>query len=423
MKAKQKKSKTSIRESRKQPVSKKTLLIVVLASLITLACLSVAGLFAFWAFVRSEAIAVFESTGENGYSLPPTAKPARFILATSESDEPLPLLGVPSVTPFSLPEPKDTLLPTPTSTLVVVATPTSTSTPIPTPTPEATATSLPVDTPAPLPTDTPVPAEIKHVVIISIDGMRPDAWEQANTPNLDTLRTKGAYYSSARSVQPSETMPNHSSMLSGMVPDKHGIFWNILYAEAPRINGPTLFSVSHDAGLSTAMIAGKPKLEYLVVPGSVDNFIGGEFTDVDVKNQAVALIQAGLPNILFIHLPDVDRVGHASGWMSPEQLQALAITDGFVGEIVAAIEAGGYLNSTLLIITTDHGGSGKGHQAPDKPENSIVPWLALGPNVPINVTLTGPINIYDTAATAAYALKLTIPEQWDGRPVMEIFID
>lgn len=393
----------------------------MLASLTIFVCLSLSGLLLFWTFVRTEAIAAFENTGENGRLLLPTAKPARFIVATSESDGPLPLLGVPSATPLLLPEPKDSPIPTPTSTLVIIPTPTSTSSPVPTPTPLAVVTSLPIDTPEQLPTETPVPAEIKHVIIISIDGSRPDAWEQANTPHLDALKARGAYYSSTKSVQPSETMPNHASMLGGMVPDKHGIFWNILYAEAPRINGPTLFSVGHDAGLSTAMVVGKPKLEYLVVPGSVDNLIAGELTDADVKDKAVEVIRAGLPNILFIHLPDLDRIGHAAGWMSPEQLQAMAVADGFVGEIVAAIEAGGYLNSTLLIITADHGGSGKGHAAPDMAANSIVPWLALGPNVRTNVTLPGPINIYDTAATAAYALKLAIPAQWDGQPVLEIF--
>jgi hypothetical protein len=50
-----------------------------------------------------------------------------------------------------------------------------------------------------------------------------------------------------------------------------------------------------------------------------------------------------------------------------------------------------------------------------------IPWLAVGPGIPQGVTLTSHINIYDTAATAAYALNLPIPDRWDGRPVPELF--
>jgi arylsulfatase A-like enzyme len=91
-----------------------------------------------------------------------------------------------------------------------------------------------------------------------------------------------------------------------------------------------------------------------------------------------------------------------------------------IGEVVAAIESGGYLNSTLLIITADHGGVELSHGG-DSPAETTIPWLAVGPGVPAGVTLNSPIVIYDTAATALYALKAPIPSEWDGRPVLELF--
>jgi len=106
--------------------------------------------------------------------------------------------------------------------------------------------------------------------------------------------------------------------------------------------------------------------------------------------------------------------------MSPNYLYAISYADGLVGEIVAALEREGYLNSTLLIITADHGGHGFEHGL-DCSEDRTIPWLAVGPGVPPGVTLTSHINIYDTAATAAYALELPIPERWDGQPILEIF--
>jgi phosphopentomutase len=186
------------------------------------------------------------------------------------------------------------------------------------------------------------------------------------------------------------------------------------------VNGPTLFNVAHDAGLSTMMVVGKLKLEYLVLPNSVDQFIGSDVTDMEVKNRAVGLIQAGLPAVLFIHFPDVDKAGHSTGWMSPGQMQTVTAADGLISQLVVALEGGGYLNSTLLIVTADHGGHDTTHGS-DSPEDTTIPWLAVGPGVPAGVLLTSHITTYDTAATALYALNLPIPEGWDGQPVMEIF--
>jgi arylsulfatase A-like enzyme len=209
-------------------------------------------------------------------------------------------------------------------------------------------------------------------------------------------------------------------MLSGMTPVKHGIYWNIDDPDLGKVKGPTLFSVVHEAGLSTAMVVGKLKLEHLNLPGSVDNFDYAGFTDRQVVREAVTVIQTDMPDLLFIHLPDVDSAGHALGWMSPGQLLAVSLTDRLIGEIVAALEAQGYLSQTLLIITADHGGSGFKHGS-DSPEDLTIPWLAVGPGVPAGVTLRSEIITYDTAATALYALGLPIPDSWDGRPVEEIF--
>jgi len=209
-------------------------------------------------------------------------------------------------------------------------------------------------------------------------------------------------------------------MLGGMSPAKHGIYWNSNDPDLGKINGPTLFSVAHEAGLSTAMVVGKPKLEHLVLPDSVDNYIYAGFTDRQVVNEAVTVIETSMPDLLFIHLPDVDSAGHALGWMSLGQLLALNLTDGLIGEIVAALETQRYLNQTLLIITADHGGSGFKHGS-DSPEDMTIPWLAVGPGVPAGITLQSEIVTYDTAATALVAFGLPIPETWDGQAVMEIF--
>ena len=304
--------------------------------------------------------------------------------------------------------------------------PTQTLPDTPTPQMVESPTRAAVETPAVALTDLapaipqPCPCGIEHVVIISIDGLRPDAMEQAETPILDTLRAAGAYTPRAQAVLPSVTLVNHASMLGGMNPEKHGIYWNVNDPELGKINGPTLFSVAHTAGLRTAMVVGKPKLEHLVLPGSVDIYDYAGFTDGQVVNHALPLIEAGLPDLLFIHLPDVDSAGHTVGWMSRFQLIVISRTDGFIGDLIAALEAGDYLDQTLLIITSDHGGVDRRHGS-DSPEEVTIPWLAVGPGVPAGVILESDIVGYDTAATASYALHLPLPDTWDGRPVLEIF--
>ena len=261
---------------------------------------------------------------------------------------------------------------------------------------------------------------IENVVLISIDGLRPDAWDIANTPSLDMLRAVGAYTGNAKAVVPSVTLINHASMLGGMSPDKHGIDFNLADASRGKINGPTLFSTAHNAGFSTAMVVGKPKLDHLVLPNSVDNYLYAGFTDIQVKNEAIRIIEDGLPDILFVHLPNVDSAGHATGWMSTGQLLAVSLTDGFIGEIITALENGDYLGSTLIIVTSDHGGSDNSHGT-DSLEDTIIPWLAVGPGVPQGSTLSSQIVTYDTAATVLYALNIPVPPMWDGQPVLEIF--
>lgn len=347
-----------------------------------------------------------------------------FYAVTPVAANPTPIIPPTSAATLALPTVGNFSEPTQIATRVISEYP-PTPTPSSTPTFAPTATPLPAATATPAQTSTPAAtiatsADIERVVIISIDGLRPDALEQADTPVLDSLRRLGAYHPAAQAVLPSVTLVNHASMLSGMSPEKHGIDWNLHDPDAGLVNGPTLFTMARDQGLTAAMVVGKPKLEHLVLPGSVDNYLYAGFLDVQVVDQAVGVIEAGLPDILFIHLPDVDSAGHATGWMSAGQLLAISHTDGLVGQVVESLRTGQYLESTLLIVTSDHGGVDKAHGG-NSPEEMRVPWLAVGPGVPAGLMLTDDIVMYDTAATALYALDIPIPDRWDGRPVLQIF--
>lgn len=327
----------------------------------------------------------------------------------------------------SLVGPPPTLVPTLTASVTPTATATPTRTPTPTAVPAtatstATATPTPTPTPTSTPTDTPTPAPppLDGILIISVDGLRPDAIPLASTPNLDALIARGAVCWGAQTILPSATLPGHASMLSGSTPEVHGVRWNSYEPERGYIQVPTLFSIAHEAGLTTAMFVGKVKLEHLAVPGTVDTYAYVTGGDAKVANEAADLLRTGSPNVLFVHLPDVDVTGHVHGWLSTPQLDFVTRADGAIGILLETLEEIERLENTLIIVTADHGGIGTSHGGND-PESMTIPWIIAGPGVQEGLEIKDAVGIYDTAVTAAWALGLPLPVEWDGRPVVEAF--
>ncbi len=285
------------------------------------------------------------------------------------------------------------------------------------PTPTLTATASPTWTPTvgPSPTITPSPTPIPpRVLIISIDGLRPDALLQADAPNIKALAQRGAYTWQAQTIFPPVTLPAHASMLSGYSPAVHGITWNDNEPARGKIKVPTIFALAHAAGFRTGMIVGKEKLITLNAPGTVEVYVFATNGDQDVADQAIAQIQSGF-DLLFVHFPNTDYFGHLAGWMSETQIKQLARTDDAVGRLLAALPA-----NTTVILTADHGGHGLIHGA-NIPEDMTIPWIISGPNVLHDHPLTTPVNVMDTAATAAYVLGLTPPPDAESKPVYEAF--
>jgi predicted AlkP superfamily pyrophosphatase or phosphodiesterase len=277
----------------------------------------------------------------------------------------------------------------------------------------------------------PSPAFAQHrVVIVSIDGLRPDVALRADMPALRALMARGSFTMFAATTDMGVTLPSHTSMLTGVPPSKHGITYNGDRApgqpEAPK--WPTLFQVAHDAGLSTAVAAGKSKFAVLAPPAAVDlRFVparGGTATDSAVAEAAAGWIATQPPRVLFVHLPGPDLVGHASGWGSPQQVAAAAVADRALGRVVDALGAAGLLETTLVLVTADHGGAGTTHGGPDA-RTHWIPWVLAGPGVRAGHDLTlDPglkVRTEDTFATACDWLGLHAPRPVDGRVVHEAF--
>ena len=281
-------------------------------------------------------------------------------------------------------------------------------------------------TPAPTrPATAVVVPKAERVVIISIDGLRPDLLIQANTPNIRALLREGSYTFFARTVAEGYTLPAHASMLTGVSPQKHGVTWNE-HIEQSYPESPTVFEVAKQAGLTTAMASGKTKFIVFDKPGTLDwKYLPKDepILDTFVARQAVQIIKEHKPQLLFVHLPGVDVVGHAVGWGSPEQLAWLGEADKAVGIVLGAVNAAGLRPTTTVILTADHGGSGVEH-GPNDERSRYIPWVVAGPGVRKGMDLTRypdlDVNITDTFATACAVLGVKPAAAVEGKAVTQV---
>ena len=207
-------------------------------------------------------------------------------------------------------------------------------------------------------------------------------------------------------------------MLTGLCPDKHGVNWNDYMPANGYAAGTDIFDLAHAAGMQTVMYVGKEKLSQITEPASLDIF---EYINDRDKVIMAQLIENFPENfgLLFIHFPTADWMGHEYGWLSPEQLSVLRRADEALGDLLAELDRRGLRDETLIIVTADHGGHDNTHGT-KRPEDMTIPWVINGPGIQPNI-LPVPIETMDTAATAAWALGLPIPPEWDGIPVLEAF--
>lgn len=302
-------------------------------------------------------------------------------------------------------------LPAPAAATIPPATQTS----LPTPTASSTATAA--ESPTPTPTPTPAPLA-RRVLILSIDGLRPDLIFLAPMTNLQALMQSGAYSLTAHTVYPSVTLISHSSMLGGMCPSKHGVYWNDYIPENGIAQGVDLFDLAHTAGLQTVMHVGKEKLQQVTDASSLDIFTYVNDRDLVVAKRLIEDFPENF-GVLFVHFPLVDGMGHTYGWLSPQQVNVAYRADEALGLILAALDERGLRGETLIIVSADHGGHDTIHGS-NLLEDMTIPWIASGTGIQPK-QLTTQVHTLDTATTAAFALGLDIPTEWDGVPVYEAF--
>ncbi len=259
-------------------------------------------------------------------------------------------------------------------------------------------------------------SKIEHVIIVSVDGLRPDAISAQNSPVIETLKKNGVWANHAQTIMPSVTLPSHTSMLTGRSVEVHKVTWND-YDESKKdaVKVPTCLEVASRQGLSTAMFVGKEKFKHLQSSNGAVYFAWPASDAPGITKAVLAYeSQNGLPRLTFIHYPDTDVAGHRYGWMSSAYLAALKKIDNSLAELVALVQNKAYQENTVIILTADHGGKGKTHGR-DIPDDMQIPWLASGGSIQAGQIYEKPIVTYDTAATALFLLDVAVPSEWNGK--------
>lgn len=250
----------------------------------------------------------------------------------------------------------------------------------------------------------PAVAHASPVLLISLDGLRPDDIAQARArgmtlPALTALSAEGAHAQGVVGVLPTLTYPSHTTLITGVAPGKHGISNNLTFDPEQKNQGgwywytsdvrvPTLWQAAHAAGLKTANIhwpvsvgaagidANLPQiwrtgtaddaklLTALATPGLVarlEKTVGAPYPqgiDESVAGDRgrVAFAKALLaekPGFTTVYMAGIDHIEHLNGPGSPEARRAIEETDALVGDLVRAARAA--MPDVTVVLVSDHG--------------------------------------------------------------------
>jgi hypothetical protein len=274
----------------------------------------------------------------------------------------------------------------------------------------------------------PIPSSsvTRTVIVVSVDGLRPDAIEAYGAPTLQRLMREGSYTLSASTIDPSKTLPSHTSMLTGLPPEQHGVLWNnVATADTDAIELPNIFSVARRNGYRTAAFFSKAKFQPLQLAGTLDytqapGGLFGRWSSKRTVGDVAAYLRDAKPNVLFVHLTDPDAAGHRSGWMSPAYGRAVLAADAGIRDLLTIADRTYGRGNFSLIVTADHGGHDTNHGSAD-PRDVTIPWIAWGKGVQPGVLPDSTIRTMDTAATTLWLLGLAPPPDWSGHPVLAAF--
>jgi len=255
----------------------------------------------------------------------------------------------------------------------------------------------------------------RKVILISIDGMRPDGFLQCGNSFVQEMLNLGSYALDVRTVFPSVTLPCHMSLFHSVTPERHGITTNSYIPMVRPISG--LMEQINIMGGVSAMYYGWEPLRDISRPGSLRyasyiNAYTAESSDSELTDLAIDRIQKSSPDFVFLYMVETDeKGGHDNGWMSKEYLRRVSIALDNVKRVWEAFH-----EEYTIIITADHGGHDRSHGT-EMPEDMTIPQLYIGPDFEAGKALEN-VSILDTAPTIAKIMNVPVPREWEGKSLV-----
>ncbi len=268
---------------------------------------------------------------------------------------------------------------------------------------------------------------VRRVILLVLDGLRPDAIPRFGLGHLASLSRRGASTSLARTVSPSVTACAMASLLTGAAPSRHGLMDTRFRIPRPRGALHPLPRVLADHAFPTSAFLARMPLLFTGIAHRIASHVGvsqARFSGTgaaEILTAATATLREQRRGLILLHWPDGDAAGHAHGWMSEGYGAAARTMDREAGRLAALLDLDD--PATLLIALADHGGGGArvdNHDS-DHPLDTTIPLLLAGGAVKRGPLAHG-ASLLDVPATICWALGIPRPESFAGRALAEAFL-
>ena len=258
--------------------------------------------------------------------------------------------------------------------------------------------------------------EFKKVLMVLVDGMRPDSLAACGNPLVDELLAHSAYTLKGTTVMPSVTLPCHISLFHSVTPQRHGILTNTYVPQVRPVKG--LFEALRGAGKTSAMFYDWEELRDLARPDNITYacFASGHQFGYEKANPIIVdnllryFATYGQPDFTFLYLGWTDEAGHGFGWMTEEYLRSVS---GSLDSVRQVMETLG--NDTLVMLTADHGGHERSHGT-ELPEDMTIPIFLYNRAFESRELPTA--SILDLAPTTAAVLGVPADREWEGKSLL-----
>ncbi len=203
------------------------------------------------------------------------------------------------------------------------------------------------------------------VVIIASDGMGSNLLGE-NSPYINSvIEDPGtAYTLKMQTIEQSETLPSFTSMVTGLKQENHKVDFNSVDLLTRQFQSKTIFDFALENHFKPFVFVGKEKLMYLLGSKTGDSYLYKDVLSSDSLQDIDDLVNPISDNVFaFIHLKDLDSVGHLWGWNSDKQQDSLKTLDNNISLIVNDLNSEFAAYERFYIFTADHGGEGLDHSS------------------------------------------------------------